>query len=134
MGDLISRKKLLDSLEPQFEKVIHQVTNGSQYYTGFWNGLVEAKKTIDSALSLSGFLLRRGCRSMARMFWPILKIKLRFFVVITDFLKRLLAYVTGNLFLLMSLTGCPCRSHRRRKGNASPKSNLSSEVFRGRTH
>ena len=49
MGDLISRKKLLDSLEPQFEKVIHRVTNGSQYYTGFWNGLVEAKNTIDSA-------------------------------------------------------------------------------------
>lgn len=49
MGDLISRKKLLDSLESQFEKVIHQVTKGSQYYVGFWNGLVEAKKTIDSA-------------------------------------------------------------------------------------
>ena len=49
MGDLISRKKLRDSLEPQFEKVIHRVTDGSQYYTGFWNGLVEAKKAIDSA-------------------------------------------------------------------------------------
>ncbi len=49
MGDLISRKKLLDSLEPEFEKVIHRVTNGSQYYVGFWNGLVEAKKTIENA-------------------------------------------------------------------------------------